>query len=103
MSMASRFLADTTALSGPIDAACIPAPRDDPPEQINVTDLPLIAADALSPLPDGIEARIFGDDTIILWWPAQNVHVSVPLLDHAALIPEALTMLGCVAGAREAT
>lgn len=70
--------------SGLLDAsgASIPSTRS----VVDVRTLPLIEADALPPLPRGIEARFYQDPAgdnhiIVLWSPVHEVSVEVPLAD----------------------
>ena len=49
-----------------------------PPETIDLRELPLIAPGALD-LPPGIQARLMGTDTIILWHRATELHLEMPL------------------------
>lgn len=82
--MSRASLNASTALpSGLIDTAgaSIPSTR----AAVDIRNLPLVAEDALPPLPKGIEARLLGtlDDgvwpTIILWSPVHEVGAEVPL------------------------
>jgi len=86
----------TTALSGLIDTsgAAIPSTRP----AVDVRTLPLIDPDALPPMPEGFEARLHGDDEIVVWWPAQGLHAAVPLLERETAIPEAVAAMISAAG-----
>lgn len=81
--------------SGLLDAKGDPIPSAQP--AIDIASLPLIAADALPPLPEGMEARLLlpangAEPEIVLWIPAHAVSVCVPLIDRAT-VTEAAAML----------
>ena len=75
--------------SGLVDEAGNPIPSSLP--TVDVRSLPVIAADALPPLPPGIEARLYQDPEpdghahqIILWCDRWEVSVSLPLANQVA-------------------
>ena len=85
--MRRQALNATTAIpSGLIDESGASLPSSRRPVTVQVRDLPLIAADALPPLPAGIEARLcqVGAPVIVLWSPAHEVAVEIALADHVA-------------------
>jgi hypothetical protein len=69
----------TTALSSGLLG---PDGRPLPKRDIVVTDLPLIDPGALDGLPRDIEARLLGNDTIVLWHPESELHIDMPLLER---------------------
>lgn len=97
--MSSRVApsAPTSHFSGLVDASGEPIPATLQPP--NVADLPLIAADALPPLPDGIEARLLDGNwygngpEIVVYYPARQTHVNCPLADKHRVTDAAIMLM----------
>lgn len=92
--------------SGLIDTAGNAIPSTKP--TIAIHTLPVIAPDALPPLPKGIEARLFPGDIadgvepeIVLWMPVHEVSVCVPLSQKADVAEAAAMMLRALASATQ--
>lgn len=74
-----------TSVGRLLDTAGVPIPpAHKPAVDVDVRTLPVIAADALPPLPKGIEARLYQDPDgaahrIILWAPVHQVAVELSL------------------------
>lgn len=78
---ARRTLSGSTAVStGLLDADGNPIPV----RTVDVRNLPKIDPSALPGLPEDMEARLMpGDEpVIVLWHPASDLHIEMPLLDR---------------------
>lgn len=72
-------LTHTTAITtGLLDASGNPTPVS----TVNILALPLIDRRALPGLPRDMEARLMGDDTIVLFHPESELHIEMPLLER---------------------
>jgi hypothetical protein len=76
--MTRPFRNSTAISSGLLDASGNPIPV----KTVNVTLLPVIDRRALAPFPQDMEARLMGDDTIVIFHPKTELSVEMPLLDR---------------------
>lgn len=102
--MRSSLQASTAIPSRIFDAPKEDAPLSRP-EPVDIRMLPLIADDALPPLPRGIEARLYQDPAgldhqIVLWSPVHELAVTLALADKADVADAAAMMLRAMPGRR---
>lgn len=103
--MSRAALNSTTALpSGLIDTSGASIPSTRKPVAVNIAMLPLIAPEALPPLPAGMEARLLvgrpedgHKPAIVIWHPVHEVSIEVPL-DEMDRVTEAAAMLSASLG-----
>lgn len=77
--MTRRALTHTTSIhTGLLDANGNPIPV----HTIDIEKLPLIDRRALLGLPRDMEARLLGEDAIVLYCPDADLHVEMPLLER---------------------
>lgn len=81
MSNRSHLMDTTAAVTGLLDAQGNPIPV----RRVDIAELPEIDRAALPGLPDDMRAHLLGEDTIVLFHPASELHLEMPLQDHEAI------------------